>query len=207
MFGLDARELNKRILGCGDGPASFNAEMSVAGHSVISTDPLYAYSGEQIAARFETASTTILDQVRATPERWAWRCHRNPDDLLTTRREVLSRFLADYGPGRTAGRYLAAALPKLPLADHSFGLAVCSHLLFLYSEQLSEAFHIESIQELCRVAGEVRVFPLLNLDGRRSPFVAPVRASLERSGWTSEICRVDYELQKGANEMLRIFRP
>lgn len=45
----------------------------------------------------------------------------------------------------------------------SFDLAVCSHLLFLYSEHLSEDFHVESIKELCRVAGEARIFPLLEL--------------------------------------------
>jgi len=34
-----------------------------------------------------------------------------------------------------------------------------------------------------------------------------VRASLERAGWASEIRRVNYELQKGGNEMLRVFSP
>ena len=44
-------------------------------------------------------------------------------------------------------------------ADREFDLALCSHLLFLYSEQLTADFHLASIRELCRVAGEVRVFP------------------------------------------------
>ena len=36
MFSLSEDDLARRILGCGDGPASFNAELSVRGGSVVS---------------------------------------------------------------------------------------------------------------------------------------------------------------------------
>ena len=49
MFGLSEPELAGRLLGCGDGPASFNAEATVRGHSVISCDPIYAIPAEEIA--------------------------------------------------------------------------------------------------------------------------------------------------------------
>ena len=45
-------------------------------------------------------------------------------------------------------------------------MALCSHLLFLYSDHLDAAFHRAAIRDLCRVAGEVRIFPLLALGGR-----------------------------------------
>lgn len=207
IFGLDANDLQKRMLGCGDGPASFNAEMSASGHSVISVDPIYAFSAAEIAARFHATAASVIEQVRATPGNWVWSYHRHPDDLLASRQQALARFLADYESGRANGRYCVAALPELPFTDKHFGLALCSHLLFLYSEQLSEEFHIRAVQELCRVAEEVRIFPLLTLAVHPSPHVGKVRASLERAGWASEIRRVDYELQKGGNEMLRIFNP
>jgi len=38
------------------------------------------------------------------------------------------------------------------------------------------------------------------------PGKGPVGARLAQAGWSSEIIRVDYEFQKGGNEMLRIFR-
>ena len=44
MFDLSEGDLCGRILGCADGPASFNAEMKAQGRSVISVDPLYSYS-------------------------------------------------------------------------------------------------------------------------------------------------------------------
>jgi hypothetical protein len=71
---------------------------------------------------------------------------------------------------------------------------------------LSLGFHIDSMRELCRVAGEVRVFPLLTLGGKPSPHLAPVRSALQAEGWASEVVAVDYELQRGGNQMLRVFR-
>ena len=46
---------------------------------------------------------------------------------------------------------------------------------FLYSEQFSEDFHLAALHDMCRVAKEVRVFPLLALDGERSSYVDAAR--------------------------------
>jgi len=77
-------------------------------------------------------------------------------------------FLADYPAGRSEGRYVDAGLPSLPFEDNRFELALCSHLLFFYSEQLSLDFHVQAVRELCRVAGEARIFPVLELEARES---------------------------------------
>jgi len=172
----------------------------------VSTDPLYAWSGEDIRARFEAASDSIMAQVRATHHKWTWSFHRDPDDLLANRRAALERFLADYESGLRERRYVMAELPSLPFESGSFGLAVSSHFLFLYSDLLSQDFHLRSVRELCRVAREARIFPLLTLDWKRSPYVDVVRAAVAADGWASEIVRVDYEFQRGGNEMLRVFR-
>lgn len=148
----------------------------------------------------------MLAQVRATPDDWTWNYHRDPDNLLANRRAALESFLADYERGLRDRRYIVGELPSLPFPSGSFRLAVCSHLLFLYSDLLSEAFHIESLRELCRVANEVRVFPLLTLRREPSPHLAAMRCAPEAEGWTSEVVVVNYELQRGGNQMLRIFR-
>ena len=75
--------------------------------------------------------------------------------------------------------------------DKSFDLAVCSHVLFLYTEHLSEAFHRSAIRELCRVACEVRIFPLSALDGRISPYVANIVDDLSDS-WEVSLETVPY---------------
>ena len=65
---------------------------------------------------------------------------------------------------------------------------------------------IRSVRELCRVAREVRVFPLLSLKREPSPHLDDVRSAVETDGWASEVVGVDYELQPGANQMLRVFK-
>jgi hypothetical protein len=58
---------------------------------------------------------------------------------------------------------------------------------------------------MCRVAREVRVFPLLDLGGRASPYVDAVLQDARQGGLQVEICLVPYEFQKGGNKMMRIW--
>ena len=206
MFNLSKKNLTKRILSCADGPASFNAEMTADGFSVVSIDPIYQFTGQQIKHRFEENLDAVLDQVKATPNCWTWKYHRNIDDLRRNRCMVMDRFLADYETGRKQGRYQVAALPDLPFRDGEFKLALCSHFLFLYSDLYSEAFHVASAIELCRVADEARIFPLLTLAQQLSPHIEAVRKAVASMGIESTVNTVEYELQKGGNQTLRLFR-
>lgn len=206
MFDLGPGLLQRRILGCADGPASFQAELHDAGGEVISCDPIYQFSGAVIRARFEASAATILSQVAARPDRWVWSYHKDIDDLRRHRTAALHRFLDDYEAGRRAGRYQVASLPHLPYRDGAFDLALCSHFLFLYSEHCDADFHVASVLEMCRVAGEVRIFPIITLAQERAPHLEAVRDAVAAAGWRSEVRRVPYELQKGGNEMLVLYR-
>ena len=176
MFMLSDEELYSRILGVGDGPASFNSEMKALGHTVVSIDPIYAFSKEQIERRIEKTYDAVISQVRQKPDDFVWDFFVDPEYLGRYRFETMRRFLQDLDMGKEEGRYLPQSLPKLYFGDDQFDLAVCSHLLFLYSDQLSLDFHRESIKELCRVSGEVRIFPLLALDCRKSPHISPIQS-------------------------------
>ena len=207
MFNLSEEDLSSGVLDCGGGPASFTAELTTLGFNAVAVDPIYAFGASDIQARFDQVAPTMLEQILATPEDWVWGYHRNPEELLSSRRAALERFLADYEQGAQAQRYIVGELPSLPFENGTFALALCSHLLFLYSELLSEEFHIQAVKELLRVAEEVRIFPLLTLAREPSPHLAAVRAALHSQNITSEIVTVDYELQRGGNQMLRIFSP
>ncbi|HJZ47714.1 MAG TPA: hypothetical protein VKE41_11135 [Roseiflexaceae bacterium] len=206
MFDMSERDLSVKILGCGDGPASFNAEMTALGRSVVSCDPIYAFSKEQIAQRVEETYDPIVEQVRQKAENYVWSDFRDPDDLGRHRLATMRAFLADFDAGRAAGRYLPDALPSLSFAERQFDLALCSHLLFLYSEQLSLDFHQAAIRELCRVAREVRIFPLLALDCRPSTYIQPIQVRLLEAGLVAKLVRVPYEFQAGGDHMMRISR-
>jgi hypothetical protein len=205
MFALTDDDLAGSILGCGDGPASFNAEATRRGIRVISCDPLYQFTAEQIRERIDATRETVLEETRRNQESFVWNEIRDVDELAQVRMDAMDTFLADYEAGRAYGRYVNAALPALPFSTRQFDLALVSHLLFLYSEQLTESFHMAALRELCRVAHEVRAFPLVTLAGERSPHVALVRMDLERVGFATQIETVPYEFQRGGNQMLRIW--
>ena len=203
MFCLDEQDLQKEILGCGDGPASFNAEFSKHGGKIVSIDPIYQFAQDEIAQRTEEARHLIMAQIRANADEQVWgQGIDSPDHLEQIRVTARSVFLADYLQGKKAGRYIPAALPKLDFSDRKFGLALCSHFLLHYAEQLDLDFHLTSLRELCRVADEVRVFPILELGAKRSRHVDPVVARLSAEGYEVSIQRVGYEFIKGGNEML-----
>ena len=212
MFALSDEDVQKRILGCGDGPASFNAECTALGGSVISVDPIYEFGEEEIAIRFEQAAPDIISQVGKTLDSWVWSHHGTPEGLLACRRSALECFLADYETGKAAGRYLAKELPTLPFENGTFDLALCSHLLFLFSAHLSEEFHVLSVLELwsvlelCRVAKEVRIFPLLTLEQKPSPHLPAILQKISLHGLDAEVIKVPYEFQRGGNEMLVVKR-
>jgi hypothetical protein len=208
MFALTDHDLGSGILGCGDGPASFNIDATRRGTRVVSCDPLYQFDTAQIRQRIEETSAEVLEQARRNAHEFVWD-DTIPDieALKRVRMTAMTAFLDDYDHGRAGGRYLDAGLPTLPFADGAFDLALCSHFLFLYSQQLGEAFHLQAMRELCRVAHEVRVFPLLALGGQPSPYLGAVREALTTDGWLASVERVPYEFQRGGNEMLRVARP
>ena len=142
--------------------------------------------------------------VEASQEKWAWSFHKNSQDLLANRVAALNGFLADYEAGKKVGRYQLEELPQLSFADREFDLALCSHLLFLYSNLLSFDFHLASLLELCRAANEVRVFPVLDLLGNISIHLDPICLALQERGIKTSLEKVNYEFQKGGHQMLRI---
>ena len=206
MFTLSGDDLAGRILGCADGPASFNAEAHALGHRVVSCDPLYRLDEQQIRQRIEATSNQVLQQTRANVHEFVWTLFRSVDELGQVRMAAMNTFLADYEGGRRDGRYIEAELPGLPFADSSFDLAVCSHFLFLYSAQLDTDFHVRAIRELSRVAAEVRIFPLLALGATPSAHVEPVRRRLNDAGLAVSVEPVDYEFQRGGNRLMRVRR-
>jgi hypothetical protein len=204
MFALSAADLDGRILGCGDGPASFNAEATARGHTVVSCDPIYAFSPGEIERRVKECYPDLIAQVRDNPGGFVWGHFHDPDHLGQCRLAAMRRFLADFEVGQAQGRYVTASLPHLPFGDGQFDLALVSHLLFLYSELLDFEFHRVAVEELLRVAREVRIFPLLTLDRKLSPHVGPIRSHAAGRGWKAEVAAVPYEFQRGGNEMLRL---
>lgn len=198
MFALSPADLIGRVLGCGDGPAAFNAEATTRGGRIVSVDPIYAFTREQIAQRIDETYAVVIEQTRANRELFLWTAIPSVEALGDLRMRAMRDFLSDYEKGREHGRYIAAELPKLPFAEGSFDLVLSSHFLFLYSDNLDLGFHRAAISEMLRVGREVRIFPVLDVNARPSRHLAAVMAEWPRS----ELVTVDYEFQIGGNQML-----
>jgi hypothetical protein len=204
MFALTDADLHRRILGCGDGPASFNAVLTGRGGSVVSVDPIYRLSRDDIRQRIDDAFSLVMEQTRENAHEFVWTTITSVEELGRLRMAAMEGFLSEYALGVSQKRYVTGQLPSLPFADREFDLAVCSHLLFLYSEHFSEDFHVACLKELCRVAGEARVFPLLELGATQSRHVEAVRARLTSAGYAVTVDTVPYEFQRDGNQVMRV---
>ncbi|HPB68034.1 MAG TPA: SAM-dependent methyltransferase [Candidatus Omnitrophota bacterium] len=202
MFDLRENELTLRILGCGDGPASFNWECNQKGGRVISVDPLYNLTRQEIQSRIQETYKDVMAQTERDKDKFKWDSIKSVAALGEVRMKAMSAFLDSYEEGKIKGRYIPAALPDLPFPNDAFDLSLCSHFLFLYTEQLSYEFHVKAIKEMLRVSREARFFPLLDLNAGRSPYISKIL--LEFQAECLEIRKVAYEFQIGGNELLII---
>lgn len=203
MFSLTDRDLDKKIASFGDGPASFNSEMSNG--NVVSLDPIYQFTKDDLTERIIDTKSTIILQMRANADNFVWKEIKSVDELIAVRIEAMNNFLEDFDNGKTQNRYVHHELPNTTnYQDLAFDLGLSSHFLFLY-DHLGVDFHIKSITEMLRICKEVRIFPLLNLNADQSAVVEDVINYFSTSYFTS-IETVDYEFQRNGNQMLVIKR-
>jgi len=204
MFNLTPYFLSKKVLGCGDGPAAFNSVGNSVGNAfggnITSIDPIFSLPKKEIERQIDKTFGNVINQTRNNLENFNWEMFGNVEGLGKIRMKSMQQFLSDFEQGFEEGRYIAAELPNLPFKDNTFDLALCSHFLFLYSDHLDLDFHIKAIDEMLRVASEVRIFPVVDLNANRSVHLDAIMENFPNC----ELIKVNYEFQKGGNQMLKI---
>ena len=206
MFSLNKADLNKKILDCGGGPSSFNYEMKIQNKKVTTIDPIYQFRKEDIKKRIDETFEDVMAQGKANKDDYIWKNIKTVKELAETRMYAMKTFLNDFETGKKEKRYITASLPDLPFKKEEFDLALSSHFLFLYSDLLSLDFHIKAIDEMLRVANEVRIFPLLDLSTDKSQHVDEIIRIFKEKEMQVSIETVDYEFQKGGNQLMKICR-
>jgi len=206
MFALSEEDLEKRFLDCASGPASFNASLAMRGGRITSLDPIYCLSSDEITGRINDAYNMLIGQLKENMGDFSMgQYHNSADEYCQVHINAMKEFLYDYNEGLRECRYIHGSLPELPFKDNEFDIALVGNLLFVYSQQLSEEFHIQSIMELCRVSPEVRIYPLMEVGIRKpSRYLDSVLDKLSREGYRAKKVKIQYEFKKGANEMLQI---
>lgn len=97
-------------------------------------------------------------------------------------------------------------LPQLPYSDQSYDLALCSQILFLDDANYTENFCVELLVELCRVANEARVWPVMNNHGHPSLYLGPVLKILQEKAFGVELKQVNEATHPG-EALLRVWNP
>jgi hypothetical protein len=205
MFDLQRDDLAKAVLDCSAGVAGFAAEAGARGTRVVAVDPAYALPREEIAqlGRADLARGSAI--AGEHPDRFTFDWYGSPERRLSMRNRALAQFVTDLVTH--PNRYVAGQLPQLPFKDASYDVAVCSHLLFTWADQLGLDWHRAALVDLARVAAEVRVFPtVMQGPGEPVPFWDELMSDLAEAGLTTEQRRVPYEFQKGADTMLVVTR-
>jgi hypothetical protein len=208
MFALDHDVLSRGpVLDCPAGPSSFAAEATERGFDATACDVLYGESAGRLGARCERDIGYIYAKLDEAPHLYTWRYYRDKAEVVSLRRKAFGKFLLDFQEGRKRGRYVEAALPRLPFPDGRFSLVLSGHFLFLYGDRLDFDFHLACLRELLRVSsGEVRVFPLQGLDAKPYAHLGEITDALKSEGIYAETARVALEFQRGGNMMLRLGR-
>ena len=95
MFALTEDDLCSKILGCGDGPASFNAELSQRGGRIISIDPIYVFNADQIKSRIFETYEEVMAQTRKNKNEFIWETIPSVEDLGRIRMSAMETFIVN----------------------------------------------------------------------------------------------------------------
>lgn len=201
MFALGTEELSGSILDCSAGASDFVAGAAQRGTRAVAVDPAYALPRAELA-RLGSEDLVCGGAIADLhPGRFTWTWYGSRERRSELRQRALARFRPDLVTH--ANRYVAGQLPQLPFRDAAVDLALCSHLLFTWADHLGRAWHRAALQELARVAREVRAYPtVLQGAGDAVPFWGELMDDLAAVGLHARTAHVDYEFQVGADQML-----
>ncbi|WDF52483.1 SAM-dependent methyltransferase [Paenibacillus sp. KACC 21273] len=206
MFDLTEEQLQgRRILDCPAGACSFTAEASKHGLDVIATDIAYTFDTDALHAKGKQDIAHMLEHMQTAHHEYDWTMMGTIEQLGNTRLFALETFCKDRA--QYDQRYIPATLPQLPLPDKSVDLTLSAHFLFMYADRLDLSFHIQCLREMMRVTTqEIRIFPLVNLQGERVSFIEEAIFTASAGEWISEEKPTPYIFQKGAESMLILKR-
>ncbi|MEI8377565.1 MAG: SAM-dependent methyltransferase [bacterium] len=203
MFSLLLSEdIPKKIVDCAGGPSSFNSELTNLGGSIVSCDPIYALSKVKLEHKMNKTYKIIAKELAEKKENATVDEFNSYNNICNLRLSAMEIFFNDYEKGKSEKRYVDAELPNLAFDSQQFDIALCANFLFTYSHILTLEFHLDSIREMARIAKEVRIFPVFSISGKKSEYLDSVIKVLLKENYTAQLLTVDYEIIKGANQIL-----
>lgn len=206
MFGLNEQDLQgEKVLDCPAGACSFTAHAHSLGMDVTACDMAYTHSMQSLREKGSDDVEYAMKGVAKARDKYRWDYFKDVEDLREHRLTALTECTNHMET--FPERYVPAMLPALPFADQQFDLTLSAHFLFMYSDRLDQDFHLKTIKELLRVTKkELRIFPLVDLEGERYAHLDQVKATLTERGYSVSEVRTTYEFHSNAHTMLVIKR-
>ena len=147
----------------------------------------------------------VMEHMETAKSNFVWDYFKDIESLKKHRLSALNDCASDMEKNKE--RYVPAVLPSLLFKDGEFDLILSAHFLFMYADRFDYQFHISTLNELLRVSKEeIRIFPLVDLEGKRYEFLDQIVSYLEDKGYAVEEVKVPYEFQTNANSMLKIIK-
>jgi hypothetical protein len=103
MFSLTEDDLNKKILGCGDGPASFNAGLTEQGGRLTSIDPVFQFSAPELEQRIDATYDEVMEQTKPNRGEFVWDYIRTVEEISQYQNERHGKISGRLSPGREGG--------------------------------------------------------------------------------------------------------
>jgi hypothetical protein len=204
MFSLSVAELKgKKILDCPAGACSFTAVGNNSGLNVTAADIAYYHSNEDLYEKGIQDVEHAMEHMEKAKTNYIWDYFNDIEELRKHRLSALYDCAKDMR--QSSERYVPVTLPSLPFNDGEFDVLLSAHFLFMYADRLDYEFHTNTLDELLRVTKEeIRIFPLVDLEGKRFDHLDKIISYLTKNGCSVEEVKVPYEFQVNANSMLKI---
>lgn len=207
MFDLTTDELaGKTILDCPGGACSFSSQARKHGAYPMAADIVYQYGIQELQTKGLQDIEHIMKQMQAVQGKYVWDQFGSIQGLKEKRLRAITDCVADMRAHPEC--YVNTLLPELCFNDDQFDLTLSAHFLFTYADRLNFDFHVQTISEMLRVTRhEVRIFPTVDLTGKRYDDMDELKMFLEKMGCRVSEIRTSYEFQRNAHTMLRIIKP
>ena len=195
---------NEIILDVASGVSSFCAEADRQGFNVTASDRIYTFSPTEIEQKCSQDLDMIIKQLPGVADIYVWNFFKDIESLKAQRERAYKLFIEDFKNYGTR-RYVPVEYPSTDFLNKQFTISLMSHFLFLYEDKLNYDFHKKTIMELLRITSkEIRIFPIVNLKGKKSSFVNTFMQDKDFEQFQIIIKKVGYEFMKNGNEMMVI---
>ena len=205
MFNLDKDTIgNKIILDVASGVSLFCATANRLEYTVTSSDPIYSLSLDKIEQMSKQDLDKTVKQIPGISDLFVWRYFKDIKSLKKQRELSRAMFIDDF---KTYGseRCVPTKYPSTKFRTNQFDISLVSHFLFLYEKLLDYDFHKKTILELLRITSkQIRVFPIVNLAGKKSSIVNMLMNDNDFENTHMSIRKVNFEFLKNGNELLII---